>query len=123
MATAPPPVAPVNVCDTYCGCPTHITAETHVPCCPIHRIPLVWSETYAHARCPHARWRTLKDRDGAKYVEKACTVWGVGSWQWIHRATFDDSDLPPWNGQSAPDYPPGLFATPALEFAPTEETR
>lgn len=75
-----------------CGCWSHIDPDTHVPCCPYCRIPLI-----AEGACPNGR-----------YCPTGGTPVPLPEWVWLPRDVFHGDDLPPANGWRPVTIPPEL---------------
>lgn len=71
-----------------CQCLSHVDPSTHVPCCPIHRIPLIRSGDASDiGECPLGRKCGSRGR-----------AFTHDTWTWVPKDNFHGSDLPPANG-------------------------
>lgn len=86
---------PGECTDPLCPCGTHVTVETHYPCCPVHHTPLVvpLSGDPDHGWCTSRR--PIGRGPNGTTVSLPCTTHGVDRWEWLPRALFHHEDMPP----------------------------
>lgn len=78
-----------------CRCLTHVSPETHLPCCPHCKVPLLQTDPDPFAGdCPNGRW-VQKGRGRCPALGRVFTH---DTWQWLPRDNFHGEDLPPSNG-------------------------
>lgn len=83
------------------GCMCHVNPRDFVPVCPLHNLPLHAAEA-GRAECP---WRGAKRRHigGEGFTRNRCHTYPPEAWGWARRDTFNQADLPPYNGFQAPN--------------------